>query len=117
MSTNEIAVVIFGLFLGYWVVSKLFLGGDTSSNKDQQKEDPKSESTAAHENPAWHQVLNVNPDATASEIRSAYKTLISQYHPDKVASLGAELRTVAEQKTKEITVAYRQAMKMHGFTE
>lgn len=35
---------------------------------------------------------------------------MSQYHPDKVASLGPELRDLCERKTKEINTAYDQAM-------
>jgi DnaJ-domain-containing protein 1 len=68
----------------------------------------------ADTSPAWHDVLNVPPHATVDEIRTAYKTLMSQYHPDKVASLGDELRTLAERKSKEITSACRQAMQSHG---
>lgn len=35
---------------------------------------------------------------------------MSQYHPDKVASLGPELRDLCERKTKEINTAYDQAI-------
>ncbi len=40
------------------------------------------------------------------EIRAAYLMRISEYHPDKVAALGKEIREVAERKSKEINVAY-----------
>lgn len=31
---------------------------------------------------------------------------VSEYHPDKVATLGEELRKLAEEKTKQINEAY-----------
>ena len=42
---------------------------------------------------------------------------MGQYHPDKVAGLGVELRALAERKSKEISGAYRQAMREHGVSE
>jgi DnaJ like chaperone protein len=48
------------------------------------------------------------------EIQAAYKSLIRQYHPDKVASLGEELRNLAEQKSKAINVAYKEAQETRG---
>jgi curved DNA-binding protein CbpA len=51
-------------------------------------------------------VLGVAPGASAEEIRSAYQKLIQQYHPDRVAGMGPELRELAEQRTKELNAAY-----------
>jgi DnaJ-domain-containing protein 1 len=53
-----------------------------------------------------HEVLGVSSQASASEIRDAYQRLVRQYHPDRVADLGPELREVAEAKTKELNAAY-----------
>jgi DnaJ-class molecular chaperone len=39
-------------------------------------------------------------------IKSKYRELLSLYHPDKVSSLGDELKEVAERKTKEIINKY-----------
>ena len=58
---------------------------------------------------AWespHDILGVRPSATHSEIKAAYRSRIQEYHPDKVASLGPELRALAEEKTKLIIEAY-----------
>ena len=55
----------------------------------------------------WHIILGVPPNAHISLISDAYKTMISQYHPDKVAALGPELRSLAEKKSKEINAAYQ----------
>jgi DnaJ-domain-containing protein 1 len=34
---------------------------------------------------------------------------MSQYHPDKVATLGPEIRALAEQRAKELNAAYAEA--------
>jgi DnaJ-domain-containing protein 1 len=51
-------------------------------------------------------VLGIGVDATAQQQRAAYRERISQYHPDKLAALGPELKALAEEKTKEINRAY-----------
>jgi DnaJ domain len=117
MSAAEVLVIVAGLFIGYWVVSKLFLStkGDGKPNLSQSG-GSESNANQRDENvvKTWHDTLNVPPDATADEIRRSYQILMSQYHPDKVATLGDELRALAESKTKEITSAYRHAMRLRG---
>ena len=123
MSVTEIAVILLGLFVGYWVVSKL-IGGKPEPKQTQQesqhqdqRSSSKSNTSNGHGEPSpteWHEILDVSPYATMDEIRRSYKTLMSQYHPDKVASLGVELRNVAERRSKEITSAYRDAMRLRG---
>ena len=51
-------------------------------------------------------VLGVPADAGPDAIRVAYLDLVRQYHPDRVASLGPELRAVAEARMREINAAY-----------
>ena len=51
-------------------------------------------------------VLEIAPGAGQSEIRQAYRRLSAQYHPDKVAHLGEDLRRLAEKKFKSIQAAY-----------
>jgi preprotein translocase subunit Sec63 len=48
---------------------------------------------------------------TEDELRKAYKALIVQYHPDKVAHLAAEFRELAERRTRQINEAYDLAQK------
>ena len=50
--------------------------------------------------------LGVTRDATDAEIDLAYRRLISQYHPDKVAGAAPELRAAAEKKARQINAAY-----------
>ncbi|MCL2457914.1 MAG: DnaJ domain-containing protein [Desulfobulbus sp.] len=51
-------------------------------------------------------VLGLEPGADFAEIKKAYRKLSMQYHPDKVGHLGEEFKKVAEEKMKEINVAY-----------
>lgn len=55
-----------------------------------------------------YEVLGLDRTASAEDIHQAYRKLIVQYHPDKVAHLGDELRKVAHQKSIEIQAAYEQ---------
>ena len=52
--------------------------------------------------------LGVSPDASPTEIKRAYRRLISQNHPDKLASRGLpeSMRAVAEERSREINAAY-----------
>ena len=109
MTLIEGAVIIFGVFAGYWVVSKLFF-------RPPPVKDARSSAGVPREASAerWHDILGVASTATAEQIRDAYKHLVSKYHPDKVDSLGQELKDLAEHKTQEITLAYREGMRARG---
>lgn len=57
-------------------------------------------------NSAPYRVLGVDPAASEAEIDTAYRRLMSQYHPDKVAGAAPELRAAAEKKAAQINAAY-----------
>ena len=52
--------------------------------------------------------LGVTPESSAAKIKRAYRKLISQNHPDKLASRGLpeSMRAVAEERSREINSAY-----------
>jgi DnaJ like chaperone protein len=54
----------------------------------------------------------MSKNASQEQIVAAYKQKIRQYHPDKVAQMGAEIRELAEFKSKQINAAYDYAMKL-----
>jgi DnaJ like chaperone protein len=60
----------------------------------------------------YYEILGLEPGASAEEIKSAYRKLSMQYHPDKVTHLGEEFRRVAEEKMKELNEAYQHLKKM-----
>lgn len=47
-------------------------------------------------------VLGVSPGASSEQIAAAYRVRMKEYHPDRVAELGPELRELAHRKTVEI---------------
>lgn len=51
-------------------------------------------------------VLGIARGASPDEITRAYRERLKEYHPDRVAQLGAELRELAHRKTLEIRAAY-----------
>ena len=51
-------------------------------------------------------VIGLKAPFTLDEIKPSYRKLIAQYHPDRVAAMGEEIREVAEKKAKEINRAY-----------
>lgn len=55
-----------------------------------------------------YRVLGVAPTASDDEVKRAYRKLMSENHPDKLAAKGLpeSMRPIAEQKTREITGAY-----------
>ena len=52
--------------------------------------------------------LGVTPESTPPEIKRAYRKLISQNHPDKLAARGLpeSMRPVAEERSRELNAAY-----------
>jgi len=130
MTSTEIMVIVGGLLLGYWIVGNLFnrkpdsssgsTAGENATGGAQQnrshQEDPSNEKPSKEDYiPAsWFRILEVSEDAIQEQIVAAYKQKIRQYHPDKVAQMGAEIRELAEFKSKQINAAYDYAMKLRG---
>jgi len=52
--------------------------------------------------------LGITADATPAEVKRAYRKLISQNHPDKLAARGLpeSMRPVAEERSRELNSAY-----------
>ncbi len=62
--------------------------------------------------------LGLSSDATDAQIKQTYRRLMSQNHPDKLASKGLpeSMREMAEQRTREISTAYATIKESRGFT-
>jgi DnaJ like chaperone protein len=61
-----------------------------------------------------YKILEVTPDATDEEIKKAYRRLAVQYHPDKVAHLGEDIRKAATEKFQHLNAAYEEIRKQRG---
>jgi DnaJ like chaperone protein len=62
--------------------------------------------------------LGLTPSATEAQIKQAYRRLMSQNHPDKLAAKGLpeSMRAMAEERAREISLAYAQIKEARGFT-
>ncbi len=86
-----------------------YSGGENSSSGQGKRKPGEKNDTF------YYEVLGLTPSATIPEIRKAYRKMMSQYHPDRVATLGVELRKVASEKAKEINEAYSIIERRRGF--
>ena len=56
----------------------------------------------------------MSPDATDDEVRKAYRKLALAHHPDRVATLGEDVKKAAEKKFQEINAAKEKVFKARG---
>lgn len=54
----------------------------------------------------YYKLLEIDRAATPEEIKQGYRILAQQYHPDKTAHLGIELREAANRKMMELNEAF-----------
>ncbi|EGV33456.1 heat shock protein DnaJ domain protein [Thiorhodococcus drewsii AZ1] len=83
-------------------------GGDERATDEAPRAHPLSESYAT---------LGIEPESSVPEIKRAYRRLLSQHHPDKLASRGLpeEALHIAARKTHEIRRAYEEIAQARGF--
>lgn len=63
---------------------------------------------------AAYKVLGVEPTATDDEVKKAYRAMALKHHPDRVATLGEDIRKAAEKKFQEINDAKERIFKARG---
>ena len=61
-----------------------------------------------------YKVLELEPTATNDEVRAAYRRLALKHHPDRVATLGEDIKKAAEEKFQSINNAKEQIYKARG---
>jgi len=61
-----------------------------------------------------YHVLKISSDATNEEVKKAYRNLIRQYHPDRVAHEGEAAAAAAHLKFLEIQQAYQELESVRG---
>jgi DnaJ like chaperone protein len=50
-------------------------------------------------------VLGISPTASDDEVKKAYRQMALKHHPDKVSTLGEDVKKAAEKKFQEINNA------------
>ncbi|MBO5728382.1 MAG: TerB family tellurite resistance protein [Paludibacteraceae bacterium] len=71
---------------------------------------------AIQTNPNWaYEVLELSPTCTDDEIKKAYRRMAMKYHPDKVNSLGEDVKQSATEKFRKVKDAYDHLKKERGF--
>ncbi len=58
-----------------------------------------------------YDILELTPDATNEEVKKAYRRMAIQYHPDKVAHLGEDIKKAATKKIQNLNAAYDEIKK------
>jgi DnaJ like chaperone protein len=73
--------------------------------------------TSAQSLEAAYRVLGVTAQASNEEVKTAYRRLMNQHHPDKLVARGLpeSMIGVAEQKTHEVRTAYERIKTQRGF--
>lgn len=61
-----------------------------------------------------YKVLEITPTATNEEVRAAYRRLALKHHPDRVATLGEDVKKAAEEKFQQINNAKERIYKARG---
>jgi hypothetical protein len=112
MSLYTFLIVAVCAALGYWLVSSALSYKGSPLGVDPPEPGPQHRAADdAVGIRSWDSVLGVSKFSTREQVTAAYRSAISRYHPDKVATLGPEIRALAEEKSKEINAAYEQALR------
>ncbi len=61
-----------------------------------------------------YKVLEIEPSATDDEVRKAFRKLALKHHPDRVATLGEDVRRAADDKFRQINNAKERIYKARG---
>ncbi|MBE1159418.1 J domain-containing protein [Dyella acidiphila] len=110
MTAVDIVVIAAGLLFGYRLVSNYLSPHGAPSTEPLHEEARQPERLP--DTPPWYVVLEVPENAALAEIERAYRVKVSQYHPDKVAQMGDDIRQLAEARCKEINAAYDAAVRL-----
>lgn len=115
MTFNETAVIVLGLFGGYWVIDALLNKSSTCKNNNHtnSQTDVIKSSADRHDGDYeeyiannWHSILGITKDADMEQISAAYQQLLAECHSDKVAHMDEEFRELAAFKLKKIKDAH-----------
>lgn len=80
----------------------------TESKKQESKKEEAKPASRSSSDFSAENLFNFKTDEkfTKEELKKRYHELLRQNHPDRVASMGADFKKLAEQNTKDINKAY-----------
>lgn len=82
---------------------------------DESKKDSGFRGAASKTEGDYLRILGVAAPITKEDFLRGYRVAMMQYHPDRVAHLGADLRTLAAAKAQEINEAKAYFEKRYGY--
>lgn len=62
-----------------------------------------------------YKILEIEENATESEVKKAYRKMAVKFHPDKVGHLGEEFQKAAKEKFQKVQEAYETIKKQRDF--
>lgn len=105
--SKRIAGLVIGLILGH-----LWDMGVLTGSARPRPERPSPPAAPADGDP--YAVLGIASSAADDELEQAYRRLMSEYHPDRVANAAAEIREIADRRAREINQAYDHIKRQRG---
>ena len=93
------------------------LQSEPEGKKEASSASVRTDPVGDPEEQGFAKVLGLEQPFDLVQLKAAHRTLIAQYHPDRVSAMGPEIREVAEIKAKEINEAYEYFRKKFGEKE
>jgi hypothetical protein len=78
---------------------------DSADEYDGSESESHEPDNAENEDKPWYEILGVSPTASSQEINVAYREQVKKCHPDLVAGLDPDFRTLADEKAKALNAA------------
>lgn len=97
---DDLAVLGFVIWWATRGAKGFYAKEENFRHSSEKQESPNEEKDDPYE------ILGLKQNATKEEIRTAFKKLAAQYHPDKVQHLGKEFQELAHKKFVKIKKAY-----------
>ena len=98
------------------LASMHFQGRRAGQQRDRGRERPRPGSAGIGSLADAYAMLEIGKSASDSDVRKAYRRMLSRHHPDKLASKGLpeEMMKIAAEKTHQIKQAYEMIKQSRG---